>query len=160
MAKTKLLNFRKMGKMSTGTNICHTSVRRRGDVALSYSFRVQKTQTDIVVIVLAASRALSYLDWLAFEVTFCHFRCRIRWRISVRWWTEWSVVLQCIRRSIARFSSSKSSSAGWLGSRVVSVLDSGAEGPVFKSQSRGCRVTVLSKLFTPIVPLFTKQQNW
>ena len=27
---------------------------------------------------------------------------------------------------------------GWLGSRVVSVLDSGAEGPGFKSQSRRC----------------------
>jgi len=26
--------------------------------------------------------------------------------------------------------------------------------------SRRCRVTVLGKLFTPIVPLFTKQQNW
>jgi len=49
---------------------------------------------------------------------------------------------------------------GWLGSRVVSVLDSGAEGPGFKSQSRRCRVTVLGKLFTPIVLLFTKQQNW
>jgi len=49
---------------------------------------------------------------------------------------------------------------GWLGSRVVSVLDSGAEGPEFKSQSRRCRVTVFGKLFTPIVPLFTKQQNW
>ena len=49
---------------------------------------------------------------------------------------------------------------GWLGSRVVGVLDSGAEGPGFKSQSRRCRVTVLGKLFTPIVPLFTKQQNW
>jgi len=51
-------------------------------------------------------------------------------------------------------------SAGWLGSRVVSVLDSGAEGPGFKSQSRRCRITVLGKLFTPIMPLFTKQQNW
>jgi len=50
--------------------------------------------------------------------------------------------------------------ARWLGSRVVTVLDSGAEGPGFKSQSRRCRVTVLGKLFTPIVPLFTKQQNW
>jgi len=48
----------------------------------------------------------------------------------------------------------------WLGSRVVSVLDSGAERLWFKSQSRRCRVTVLGKLFTPIVPLFTKQQNW
>jgi len=49
---------------------------------------------------------------------------------------------------------------GWLGSRVVSVLDSGAEGPRFKSQPRRCRVTVLGKLFTLIVPLFTKQRNW
>jgi len=46
------------------------------------------------------------------------------------------------------------------GSRVVSVLDSDAEGPGFKSQSRRCRVTVLGKLFTPIVRLFTKQRNW
>jgi len=42
------------------------------------------------------------------------------------------------------------------GSWVFSVLDSGAEGSGFKSQSRRCRVTVLDKLFTPI----TKQQNW
>jgi len=48
---------------------------------------------------------------------------------------------------------------GSLGSRVVSVLDSGAEGPEFKSQSRRCRVTVLGKLFTPIVPLFANQQK-
>ena len=41
----------------------------------------------------------------------------------------------------------------WLGSRVVSVLDSGVEGSGFKSQPRRCRVTVLGKLFTPIVPL-------
>jgi len=39
---------------------------------------------------------------------------------------------------------------GWLGSRVVSVLDSGAEGPGFKSQPRRCRASVLGKLFTPI----------
>jgi len=43
----------------------------------------------------------------------------------------------------------------WLGSRVVSVLDSGAEGPEFKSHPQRCRETVLGKLFTPIVPLFT-----
>ena len=29
-----------------------------------------------------------------------------------------------------------------------------------KAQSRRCRVTVLGKLFTPVVPLFTDQQNW
>ena len=49
---------------------------------------------------------------------------------------------------------------GWLGSRVVSALDPGAEGPGFKSQPRHCRVTVLGKLFTPIVPVFTEQRNW
>ena len=47
-----------------------------------------------------------------------------------------------------------------LGSRVVSVLDSGAEGSGFKSQSRRCPVTVLDKLFTPTVPPFNKQRNW
>jgi len=47
-------------------------------------------------------------------------------------------------------------SQDYIGSRVVSVLDSAAEGPGFKSQSRRCRVTVLGKLFTPI----TEQQNW
>jgi len=51
--------------------------------------------------------------------------------------------------------------APWLGSRVVSVLDSGTEGPgVQIPQSRRCRVTVLGKLFTPIVLLFANQQNW
>jgi len=38
-----------------------------------------------------------------------------------------------------------------LSSRVVSMLDSGVEGPGFKSLPRRCRVTVLGKLFTPIV---------
>ena len=52
------------------------------------------------------------------------------------------------------------SGGGWLCSWMVSMLDSGAVGPGFKSQPRRCRVTVLGKLFTPIVPLFTKQQNW
>jgi len=32
-------------------------------------------------------------------------------------------------------------------------------GSKFKSQSRRCRITVLGKLFIPIMPLFTKQQN-
>jgi len=58
-----------------------------------------------------------------------------------------------------RFLSVPTDPGGWLGSRVVSALDSGAEGPGFKSQPRRCRVTVLGKLFTPIAPLFTKQQN-
>ena len=49
--------------------------------------------------------------------------------------------------------------ACWLGSRVVSVLDSGTEGPGFKSQSRRCRVTVLGKLFTPSVPQFTSSET-
>ena len=45
-------------------------------------------------------------------------------------------------------------------SRVVSMLDSGAEGPGFKSQPQRCQITVSGRLFTPIVPLFTMQQNW
>ena len=47
-----------------------------------------------------------------------------------------------------------------LGSRVVSMMDSVAEGPGIKSQPRRCRVIVIDKLFTPIVPLFTKERNW
>jgi len=31
---------------------------------------------------------------------------------------------------------------GWLGSRVVSVLDSSADGPGFKSQPRRCQVGI------------------
>jgi len=46
--------------------------------------------------------------------------------------------------------------SGWLGCRVVSVLDSGVEGHGLKSQPRHCRVTVLGKLFAPIMPLFAK----
>ena len=33
------------------------------------------------------------------------------------------------------------------------MLDSGTEGPEFKSHLRRCQVTVVGKLFTPIVPL-------
>ena len=68
-------------------------------------------------------------------------------------------VPRCRRESLSA-SRCSGLSAGWLGSRVVSVLDSGAVGPGFKSQPRRCRVTVLGKLLTPIVPLFTKQRNW
>ena len=59
-----------------------------------------------------------------------------------------------------KFIESNSTPARWLGSRVVSVLDSGAVGSGIKSQLRRCLVTVLGKLFTPAVPLFTKQWNW
>ena len=63
-------------------------------------------------------------------------------------------------RSHFTIRASKLDGKGWLGSRVVSVLDSGAEGPGFESQSLRCRVTVLGKLLTAIVLLFTNQQNW
>ena len=65
-----------------------------------------------------------------------------------------------IKKTESKLMSAVSVSIGWLGSRVVSMLDSGAEGPGFKSQPQRCRVAVLGKLFTSIVPLFTKQQNW
>ena len=55
---------------------------------------------------------------------------------------------------------SSNNGMGWLGTRVVSMLDSGTEGPGFKSQPQRCRLTVLGKLFTPIVPVFIKQRNW
>jgi len=48
----------------------------------------------------------------------------------------------------------------WLGSRVVSVLDLGAEVPGFKSQLRRCRVSLIGKRFTLAVPLFTEQRYW
>ena len=38
-----------------------------------------------------------------------------------------------------------SHTVGWLGIRVVSVLDSGAVGPGSKTQPRRCRVTVTDK---------------
>ena len=37
---------------------------------------------------------------------------------------------------------------GWLGSRVVSVLDSGAEGPGFRSQPRRRRVSLRQTVHT------------
>ena len=37
---------------------------------------------------------------------------------------------------------------GWLGSRMVSVLDLGAEGPGFKSQSRRCRISLRQTVHT------------
>ena len=39
-------------------------------------------------------------------------------------------------------------SYGWLDSRVVSVLDSGAEGPGFKSQSRHSRISLRQTVYT------------
>ena len=46
----------------------------------------------------------------------------------------------------------------WPGSRVVSMLDSGAVGPGFKfAASTLSGNSLIDKLFTPIVPVFTKQ---
>jgi len=82
------------------------------------------------------------------------------YRGSFYWGTLYvnSHASECNQLPSQRISSSYS--VIWrLGSRVVSVLDSGAEGPGFKSQPRRYRATVLGKLFTSIVPLFTKQRN-
>jgi len=64
-------------------------------------------------------------------------------------------VRTAVRRTVSDYSLTFPVSVPVLGSRVVSVLDSGAEGPGFKSQPRRCRVTVLGKLFTP-VPVHTR----
>jgi len=69
-------------------------------------------------------------------------------------------VILCVKVRPVSSASLDYTSIYLLGSRVVSVLDSGAEGPEFKPQSRRCRVTVSGKLFTPVVPLFAKQRNW
>jgi len=55
---------------------------------------------------------------------------------------------------IGQYNGEVTCESGWLCSRVVSVLDSSAEGLWLQIAA------VLSKLFTPIVPLFIKQQNW
>ena len=58
-------------------------------------------------------------------------------------------VFRPLRMSRSAESNKRTGRVGSLGSRAVSVmLDSGAEGTGFKSQSRRCRVTVLGKLFT------------
>ena len=90
--------------------------------------------------------------WELSDLVCCSVCSESVWSRSRRW------LAGLCMRWVDLFRSAKFS--WWLGSRVVSVLDSGAEGPGFKSQPRRCRVTVLGKLFTPIVPLFTKQRNW
>ena len=47
----------------------------------------------------------------------------------------------------------------WLGGVVVRALDSWSRGRGFDSDRGTIRATTLSKLFTPNVPLFTKQYN-
>ena len=64
-------------------------------------------------------------------------QARGQWIKGGTWRPTWSLLSPVL---LSRF--------WWLGSRVVSVLDSGAEGPKFKSHSRRCRVTVLGKLHT------------
>ena len=58
-----------------------------------------------------------------------------------RFWT--TLIYTHFRKTLSVWIMLRYLNLGWLGSRVVSVLDSGAEGPGFKSQPRRCRVTVL-----------------
>jgi len=90
------------------------------------------------------------------------------YRLSTQQWICSAVIIVTLKYivNLSRQSYSKNKKVdlfggtqGRLGSRVVNVLDSGAEGPGFKSQSWRCRVTILGKLLTPIVSLFTKQRN-
>jgi len=80
--------------------------------------------------------------------------------LSTHDWHESSICADAQKQTLKANYCSVYACEVWLISGVVSTLDSGTEGPGFKSQSRRCRVTVLGKLFMPIVPLFTKQQNW
>jgi len=47
----------------------------------------------------------------------------------------------------------------WLSSRVVSVLDRAQKTQVQNAAATLSGNSLIGKLFTPIVPLFTKQQN-
>ena len=89
------------------------------------------------------------------KTKFLNFRKWVKWALIPIFFSHVCNTLHCTAALLFNFVID-----AWLGSRVVSLMDSGAEGPGFKSQSRRCRVTVLGKLFTPIVPLFTKQRNW
>jgi len=84
----------------------------------------------------------------------CCYTCRTFHVVSVGFEHQWAVRKRLNR---SRCHSGRADSYGWLGSRVVSVLDSSAVGPGYKSQPWRCLVTVSGKLFTPIVPVFTKQ---
>ena len=88
------------------------------------------------------------------SVVFVFSRCRRRVRVSVRKRHVFrfiSLTASGIRIAWSKFWPpfdffkylySVINTNGWLGSWVVSVLDSGAEWPGFKSQSRRCRVAV------------------
>jgi len=80
------------------------------------------------------------------------------WAVSTCDCTELlNAFARCVRTTTIRLDHRATTAEKLEDSRVVSVLNS---GPGFKSQPRRCRVTVLGKLFTLIVPLFTKQRNW
>jgi len=95
---------------------------------------INLTNTDIICrrcrISFIVNFTLSLLHWIPLDSRLAtSYQCRLNYTgIAVR-----NIII-----------------ARWLGSRVVSMLDSGAEGPRFKSQPRRCWVTVLGKLFTPI----------
>ena len=120
------------------------------------------------------------------DITFYNANQCVPRRHENKRWSEWATfedywyALEYKEYNTQRvpISFSIAKNRGWLNSRVVKppihwrsshchiittiiiIMDSGAEGPGFKSQPRRSRVTVIGKLFTPIVPLFTKQQNW
>ena len=61
---------------------------------------------------------------------------------------------------VGRISSALSRQFGGSVDEWLACWTQAQKGPGFKSQPRRCRVTVLGKLFTPMVRLFTKQRNW
>jgi len=79
-------------------------------------------------------------------VGYCSCAQRLRASASVKWRRRLSSIRMVDPRSLTVIIVHKII-------LIADVVDSGAEGP-------GCRVTVLGKLFTPIVPLFTKQRHW
>ena len=121
------------------------------DVERLARWRAHETEVGLQVFVTAARRPASAALY-GCRVVYVRLSVGARVRLSLaagfvrnglNWFWAWRLrptFLHCV---------------GWLGSRVVSVLESGAKGPGFKSQPRRCRITVLGKLFTPV----TKQRN-
>ena len=123
-------------------------LRSRGQRSTLYN--AAKNLPPTAPSLLLYNRARRLLNFTSVAAVHIMFLCRFYWARALN---------TCIPRELFTLEFF-SSEWGLLGCRVVSVLDSGAGGPGYKSQPQRCRVTVLGKLFTPIVPLFTKQQNW
>ena len=91
------------------------------------------------------------------DVTWSQRCCEaVRWAILV---TAWLLVTSVAKHEACRSDQWAKLLTGWLGGVVVRALESWSRGRGFDSCRGTIRATTLGKLFTPNVPLFTKQYN-